>query len=328
MGTPHSPRNQLRNGGGHLVSYSDVDDTGMQFSLTNWRYWLIGLGVILAIAGIVMSILAAPPMEGVTDGAYRTGVMIGMGIGGLICTGFVPGIFLIAALASSSDRSKRTFFGVAAILGVAFSSFYAFVNGINIAVNGTGAAQAAREVAYKQAFDTLDSYAASADKARDAFFDAGGVSAKSLIGADTIRNRITLVNKLKTECAASAKLLENAEPALNEWFESAGVSSIGRDTFWVSRHGHEYTAALKELRAAETSLTVAVSEYLETMRRLNGHFAVAESANVWFKEQEDLDTYNAALKKLDPSLKAYKNAQERLDACKAVVKAVEAKRKK
>jgi hypothetical protein len=174
------------------------------------------------------------------------------------------------------------------------------LTGISLAVNGSGSAFAAREDAFKQAFATLDSYAAGADKARNAFFDAGGVRVKTLIGEETITYRIALVNRLKISCAESTKLLETAEPTIDAWFESAGVPAIRREVFWKERRGHEYVEALKNLRSTEAKVTAAVGEYLGVMRRLNGHFAMADSDNVYFKDQEDLDTYNAALKKLDP----------------------------
>lgn len=302
---------------GHEVVFDSSDDTGMAFSATNWRYWLLGTAAFLTLAGLLMGLLTAPPIG--VDGGGGVFTIV-MALGGLLCVGVVPGVFLLCALAASNDRAKRGSFTLTAFSAVLLSAVYVFFTGMGLAVNGTRSQRDAREAAYKQAFDTLDSYAASADQAREAFFNAGGVRVKTLIGADTISTRISLVNRLKVACAESAKLMETAEPTIDEWFESAGVSVFARAEFWEDRHGHEYTEALKNLRAVETKLTAAVSEYLRVMHGLTGRYAMADSNNVYFKDREDLETYEAALKKLDPALNAYDDAQDRVAACKALIK--------
>lgn len=311
---------------GHQVVFESDDDTGMSLSMTNWRYWLLGVAILFAVIGLVLALITAPAVN-LKGEAESLGYVIGTAIGGMLCTGLVPGIFFLAARSSSSDRAKRGCFLVCVISALALSLAYCGYAGLGLAWHGTRGARDAREAAFKTAFETLDSYAASADKARDAFFNAGGTRVNTLIGADTIAARIALVNKLKVACAESTKLLETAEPTLDAWFEQAGVSIFARDMFWNERLGHEYTEALLNLRAVETKVTAAVSEYLGVMHRLTGRFATADSNNVYFKEQADLETYQAALKKLDPVLKAYEDAQDRLAACKAMIKKREAKRR-
>lgn len=293
----------------HEVYYVNAGSDGMAFSLSNWRYWVFAVACILALCGIVMAILTAPPVE-YKDDVRRIAYMFGAGIGGLICVGVVPGGFLLGAALSSAERTRRGLFTTSAIVALCLAFLYTVGAGFNLAVLGTAGSRALREEAYKQAFKTIDSYVEPTNKAVDAFVQAGGDNPKSLIGADTISQRIGMANKLKTTNAEAVRLLEAAEPTLDAWFESAGVSYSARQAFWVDRHGREYLSALRDARKVEARLSTAIIEYLYVMRNQADRFSVATDGTILFQDQDKIDAFRAARAKVVPLL-------NELDSCNA-----------
>jgi hypothetical protein len=304
---------------GHKVIYDDgISDDGMQFSLGNWRYWLLGAAAFFTIVAIIMTLVSAPPADE-TVKVSAAGFQLIRVILGLLCVGVVPAVFLVCAMISAADRSRRVLFGICSIAAVLLSFLFIADAAIVLAVNGTTSSRAARDEIFKQAFATIDGYSTKVDAAAKAFFDAGGEDPKTLIGIDTIGNRIAIANKWKAANAESVRLLENAEPTINEWFEKAGVTMFGKEDFWVGRDAREYVTALKDARKADDRLIPPIIEYLYVMRKQADHFGVAKDGTVFFNSEEELDAYRTARAKIAPFLKSYNEAAAHLDRVRARV---------
>lgn len=288
--------------------YTTVTDDGMTFSLGNWRYWLFAAAVVLTLVGVVIGLFTAAPDTVDTD-AGRLGYTVGRALGGVLCAAVVPGALYLAAAFSKSDRARRMSFGASAVAAVALSAVVVISAGAGLARHGSHGSRKAREAAYKQAFATIDGYVAPYSKVLDAFSAAGGASVKTLIGAQTIAQRMGMAVKVKNANLEAKRLLEGAEPALNEWFAQAGVGEAARDAFWENRKAREYLAILTERCVAEEQVSAVVIEFLRVMHAQAENFGTMSDGTILFKTQEDLEAFRAIADKVSAPMRKYGDVQ-------------------